>query len=266
MSNILFDSYPLIVDRALAEMLGLEKAVILQQIHYWLQKKNKSNYHDGHYWVYNTVKNWRDEQFRFIKSEKTLSKYLKELEADGILLTGNYNKMKFDRTKWYTIDYEVLKARHYAFGKKGEMEVPQNTERNNHELPNGTTTNYRYNTKDYTKTTTKTTKDNTSGKPDNAPYAEIISYLNEKANTKYRASTKETKRLIKARFNEGFNVEDFKKVIDIKCSKWLNDSKMKDYLRPSTLFGTKFESYLNEKPKRVVGLQDGTSLNDVFGF
>lgn len=79
------------------------------------------------------------------------------------------------------------------------------------------------------------------------PFEEIISYLNERAKTSYRASGKKTQGLIKARLNEGFTVDDFQKVIDIKTFQWLTDSKMSGYLRPETLFGTKFESYLNEK-------------------
>ena len=85
-----------------------------------------------------------------------------------------------------------------------------------------------------------------SDEPDPVPYKEIIDYLNEKANTKYRSSGAKTKTLIKARTNDGFDLEDFKKVIDTKTSQWLNDPKMKKFLRPETLFGTKFEGYLNE--------------------
>lgn len=77
-------------------------------------------------------------------------------------------------------------------------------------------------------------------------YSSIISYLNEKAHTKYRPSSSKTKTLIKARLNEGFTEDDFKKVIDNKTDEWLN-SDMEKYLRPETLFGTKFESYLNQK-------------------
>lgn len=76
---------------------------------------------------------------------------------------------------------------------------------------------------------------------------EIIDYLNKKASTKFRSSSEETKRHIRARLSEGYTVVDFKKVIDTKCSKWLKEPNMVDYLRPKTLFGTKFESYLNEK-------------------
>jgi uncharacterized phage protein (TIGR02220 family) len=79
------------------------------------------------------------------------------------------------------------------------------------------------------------------------PYFEIVSYLNEKTNSKYKPTNKKTKDLIHARWNEGFELEDFKTVIDKKSSEWLTDSTMNKYLRPETLFGTKFESYLNQK-------------------
>ncbi|MEQ7258873.1 conserved phage C-terminal domain-containing protein [Lactococcus garvieae] len=76
----------------------------------------------------------------------------------------------------------------------------------------------------------------------------ILSYLNEKAGTSYRASSKKTQSLINARFNETFTIDDFKRVIDIKVAEWGNDEKMSKFLRPETLFGPKFESYLNQKP------------------
>ncbi|MBU5214389.1 conserved phage C-terminal domain-containing protein [Bacillus oleronius] len=79
------------------------------------------------------------------------------------------------------------------------------------------------------------------------PFVEIINYLNSVAHTNYRSSTKATQRVIKARWNEGFKIQDFKKVIDKKSAEWLNDPKMNKFLRPETLFGTKFESYLNQK-------------------
>lgn len=83
---------------------------------------------------------------------------------------------------------------------------------------------------------------------------EIVSFLNEKAKTSYRSSTPKTRQLIGARLKEKFVLEDFKKVIEFKCQQWLNDVKMSAYIRPETLFGTKFEGYLNEA-KRGVGSQ-----------
>lgn len=80
------------------------------------------------------------------------------------------------------------------------------------------------------------------------PYKEIIEYLNEKSDRSFKHTTKKTQTAIKARFNEGFNLEDFYRVIDNKVHSWLNDKEMDQYLRPETLFGTKFEGYLNERP------------------
>ena len=79
-------------------------------------------------------------------------------------------------------------------------------------------------------------------------YIDIVEYLNEKANKNYKHNSDKTRRFIDARLNEGFTLEDFKKVIDNKCRSWLNDERMNQYLRPETLFGTKFEAYLNEMP------------------
>ena len=76
---------------------------------------------------------------------------------------------------------------------------------------------------------------------------DIVEYLNLKTNSSYRYSSDKTRRTINARLNEGFTLDDFKRVIDIKTSQWLGDLKMEQYLRPETLFGTKFESYLNTK-------------------
>ena len=75
-------------------------------------------------------------------------------------------------------------------------------------------------------------------------YKDVIEHLNSKAGTKYRASAQATQRHIKARIAEGFTLDDFKTVIDKKCAEWLS-SDMAKYLRPETLFGSKFESYLN---------------------
>lgn len=103
-------------------------------------------------------------------------------------------------------------------------------------------------------TSTNTTINNTSNKKilsssdeqDDVPYKEIVDYLNLKTSKKYKHSTSKTKSLIKARWNEGFRVDDFKKVIDNKCFEWVGNSDMAKYLRPETLFGNKFEGYLNE--------------------
>lgn len=76
--------------------------------------------------------------------------------------------------------------------------------------------------------------------------SEIIDYLNQKTGKHFRKSITNTTRAINARIKEGFTVDDFKSVINKKVIEWGKDERMKQYLRPQTLFGTKFESYLNQ--------------------
>lgn len=77
-------------------------------------------------------------------------------------------------------------------------------------------------------------------------YTEIISHLNSVLNKNYKATTESTVKLIKAKLKQGFTLEDFQKVHIVKFAEW-NGTDMQKYLRPETLYGTKFESYLNQE-------------------
>ena len=92
------------------------------------------------------------------------------------------------------------------------------------------------------------------------PYVEIVNYLNNAADKKFKHTTKKTKDLIKARWNEGFRLDDFKRVIDIKTTEWKNNLEMNKYLRPETLFSPKFEGYLNQDDGKSVK----TQFDDLF--
>lgn len=93
------------------------------------------------------------------------------------------------------------------------------------------------------------------------PTEEVTVYLNQRVGTHYRPTTASTRKLVKARLKEGFTVDDFKTVIDKKCAEWLNNPSMRDYLRPETLFGNKFESYLNAKSRPQPNLNTYTNPN-----
>ena len=82
----------------------------------------------------------------------------------------------------------------------------------------------------------------------NADCDAVIDYLNTKAHRKFSHSDT-SRRHVRARLADGFSVDDCKAVIDKKCAEWSNDSRMQEYLRPETLFGSKFEGYLNQKAK-----------------
>lgn len=116
-------------------------------------------------------------------------------------------------------------------GKTGNGEsVPTNNNRTKNDLTNNNNTN----------------NDNTlSGNP-TIPYQSIVKYLNEKTGKHYKHTTKKTKSFIEARWNEDFREDDFKKVVDVKVAEWKGTEQDK-YLRPETLFGTKFEGYRNQQ-------------------
>ncbi|CAC7164481.1 hypothetical phage-related protein [Staphylococcus aureus] len=110
MNKLLIDDYPIQVLPKLAELIGLNEAIVLQQIHYWL--RNSKHEYDNKKWIYNSYSKWI-EQFPFW-SESTIKRAITSLEKQNLLHVGNYNKAGFDRTKWYSINYfelEVLVTR-----------------------------------------------------------------------------------------------------------------------------------------------------------
>lgn len=247
MNNLLISEPPLQVLPSLAvELDNVDKAIMLQQIHYWCSKSNKVK--DGYRWVYNSVSNWH-EQFPWI-SEKTIQRYLKDLERKGLLITGVYNKAAFDKTKWYRINYEALDN----LGKPKGLAVP--TSGIESPLLNGTESPNQYHR--IPETTTETNNNTSDNKSDHIQYKQIIDYLNEKAGKHFR-NVESNKKLIRARWHEGYRLDDFKKVIDNKVldANDANSFFTAKYLQPSTLFGNKFDQYLNQqiKPKVEKGTQ-----------
>ena len=96
---------------------------------------------------------------------------------------------------------------------------------------------------------------------DNQYIKTIVEYLNEKAETHYKPNTESTARHIRARLNEGFSVDDFFTVIDKKVAEW-KGTDMEKYLRPETLFGSKFESYLNARSRTARRGANGILIDD----
>lgn len=109
MRKILFDEQPIVVDKVLARKLGLNEAVVIQQVHYWLKinEKKNQNYIHNRYWTFNSLKEWHENNFDFWSLD-TVKRTFSKLEKMGILLVDNFNKDRRDRTKWYSIDYEKL--------------------------------------------------------------------------------------------------------------------------------------------------------------
>lgn len=216
-------------DARIAKIYGVNCAVILQNIWHWVRKNeaNGVNFYDGDYWTYNSTKAF-SLLFPYL-SAKQIETALKKLREEGIIKTGNYNAVKYDRTLWYAI---TEKGKSILLD--GEMDIPSKEigiPSEGEPIPDI----------------------NTDRNADKKPYKEIVSYLNDKVGKNYKPTSKQIQKLISARMNEGFTLEDFKAVIDIKCAQWLRDAKMQEYLRPSTLFGTKFEEYLNSGGGKETG-------------
>ena len=96
-------------DREVALAIGINESIVVQQIQYWLSRNEKANinYKEGRYWTFNSIKEWHEKVFYFW-SESKVRRIFVSLEKMGILITNNFNKMGYDRTKWYSIDYEKL--------------------------------------------------------------------------------------------------------------------------------------------------------------
>jgi DnaD/phage-associated family protein len=103
-TRLLLDEEPLVILPSLAANVGLNESIILQQLHYWLERS--THIHEGYKWVYNTYEEWQ-EQFPFW-SVSTIRRIISKLEEKGLIIVGNFNKSKIDKTKWYRIDYAKL--------------------------------------------------------------------------------------------------------------------------------------------------------------
>lgn len=92
---------------ALCKAFGVCAGLLIQQIHYWCM--DRAHLIGGHFWVYNTTKEWADQLGVF--DERTIKNNLKALREQGIVIVGNHNKHKYDKTLWYRLDYEALASR-----------------------------------------------------------------------------------------------------------------------------------------------------------
>ena len=129
--KLLYTKEPIVINPIAAEVLGVNEAIIVQQIHYWLNinEKAKINFYNGRYWTYNTYENWQKTNCRFL-SVSTLKRIFKKLVTKGILITDNFNKAKYDRTLWVTINYEKLDELLSKYEEENKNEKSEEIEEN----------------------------------------------------------------------------------------------------------------------------------------
>ena len=225
-------------DGDFAKEHGVNEAIMYQYFSYWIAKNkaNDKHFYDGYTWTYNSQKALT-ELFPFWNRAK-IQRIIASLENQGLLIKGNYNQLAYDRTTWYALP----KFEHTLVQNRTDNGSDLNDVQFKNEQP--IPINYQL-----TKQLTTENKDIVEQSPTTPiPYQEVVDYLNQKTGKNFKASSTVTQRHIKARFADGYTLDDFKRVIDTKTTQWLKDKKMAGYLRPNTLFGAKFESYLNEQP------------------
>lgn len=169
MNKLLIDDYPIQVLPKLAEEIGLNEAIFLQQLHYWLNGKS-AKYIDGKKWIYNTFEDWQ-EQFPFW-SVSTVKRTINALSKRNLILKGNYNRAGFDKTVWYSINYEEVKRVNQRLG--------QNEPTRGSNCTNGEGQNDLTNTIDYTKNTSESNKGTIptfEDKPKKSKYGEFKNVL-----------------------------------------------------------------------------------------
>ena len=240
----------------IADKYGIEVAVVFDMFCFWINKNeaNENNYRDGKYWTFNSAKGFK-KIFPYW-SEKKIQRILQKMVDEDLIIKGNYNENPWNQTSWYafgnmgeklknalSIDWSNLSN---AFTKSVQCTKDKSVQCTKDKSVQCKTVNKTFIYAVNNKRNIKESSDDTDlSASETIPYVEIIDYLNSKCSKRYKHSNRIAREKIRARWNEGFSLEDFKLVIDVKAHEWLNDTEMNKYLRPDTLFGSKFEIYLN---------------------
>lgn len=256
-SLLLLKTRPQIVIPELAVRLGLNEALLLQQVQYWLSETSSGVDHDGRRWVYNTIEEWR-EQFPYF-SESTIKRAFNNLKKLGVLNIEQINKRTHDRTNYYSINYEhALLSDEVKLNSSNSSAEASRTGQNDlidkrkMKRSNATkmTSSNGANCPDLTESTTENTQEITTksnsfcqahAEPDHAQV--VLEHFNKITNSSYQ-NKKTTMGYINDRLSEGYTADDLNQVADYLTAKWLNDDEFSHNLRPMTVFGKeKFESY-----------------------
>ena len=107
-------------DVELAQKYGVAEAILLNHFEYWIElnRANEKNFYDGRYWTFNSMKAF-SKIFPYM-TEKKIRNALKHLQYEGLIVTGNYNKLAYDRTLWYAFS-DLAES----ILPKGQMEDPE---------------------------------------------------------------------------------------------------------------------------------------------
>lgn len=214
----------IVVNKQLARAFGLEEALILgelaSEMEYWQQRGELK---DGYF--YSTIENVKDSTTLSDKRQRSALNTLKDAGIIDVKLAGLPAK------RYIRINEKLLAT--ILLNNSSSNDETSSAETEELETPKQQGNNNNNNNKNNNKEDI---------------YIAIVDYLNSKAGTHYRATSKATRQHINARLAEKFTLDDFKRVVDNMWTEW-HGTEWEQYLRPSTLFGSKFENYLNRKPQ-----------------
>lgn len=256
--SLLLKVKPLVVSPELASRIGLNEAIVLQQICYWLEDTTSGVEYEGKRWVYNTIEEWT-EQFPFW-SEKTVKRALTSLKSRGLIYVEQLKKTQHDRTNYYAINHAnplltdgdkmTPSTRSNCPVRKGQS-VPM--DKVNMSPSIGSTW------PDLTENTTENTTEITgkdscpvSAKPDSDSSEDafrVLEHLNRAAGLRYQKS-KSSLGPIRGRLSEDFSADELILTVDYTIAKWSEEPKMSEFVRPETIFRPgKFPGYLSSAQK-----------------
>ena len=226
--------------------------IYLSQLMYWFSKKDK---------IFKTDAEIMEETLLTKKEVENAKKLIKKLDFITVSREGIPAKT------YYEIDWNLFQIHLNTATQNEETSIHETEEQ---VYPKGGNCNtQKVETNIVKSLTTETTTETTTEikKIYNKKNEEIISHLNSLLNTSYKSTTAKTQALIQARLNEGFDVEDFKRVHINKAAEWIGTDYEK-YLRPETLYSNKFEGYLNQKVTdyeklSVISSQTGMSALEI---
>lgn len=237
LKQLLMSSSYFVLNKQIVKAIGIEAGFLLTTL---IEASDGLANDDG--WFYKTSPSLEEETGL---SNHKQSKIIEELTKLGILEQENkgmpmkrYFRINFKKIEELVFKIQDLKNSNTSI-KENEKQGFKNFESKDLKNSNACIEKIS-NNKEYINNNLNKELNN------NNIYIEAVDYLNQKAGTKYKSNSKNTTKHIKARLNDGYTLEDFKSVIDKKCSEWLN-TDMEKYLCPDTLFGSKFEKYLNQK-------------------
>lgn len=227
--TLLYQEGPLVFSKTVAQQLGLNEAIFLQQLHFKLHHSVLQK--EGHIWIYRTLGEWHKE-FPFW-SQATIKRIIQKLEKQQFIFSSNqYNKMRIDRTKWYRLNYEQF---YRSIGQSAPIEDTTRADpKKQSEL------------KEQPMLTPTITKELQENQEDDG-ITFIIHYLNQQTGKQFNPTDLSTRQLIRTQFSAGKTVEQLKQVIDLKMKEWGENPKMARYLRSSTLFHPRnIDRYIEE--------------------